>query len=146
MDEPLLHQMVDLRAEESEDPVGVENDNRFSVHSQVEGHPDLEYLLQGTDTARQRQKSVGAFVHTLLPLPHVLGYQELVSIHVGDLKLEQRPRNHPDGTGPEGPSPTRHLAHTGDGTAAGDKSMATAPYFFTYFCREPQVVGLNSVG
>jgi hypothetical protein len=24
--------------------------------------------------------------------------------------------------------------------------MATAPYFFTYFCREPQVVGLNSVG
>src|SRR6185369_149769 len=146
MDKPLLHQLIDLRAEQSEDSVWVENDNRFAVHAQVKGHPGFEYLLQRANTARQRQKTVGAFIHTLFPLPHVVGHQEFVGVQVGDLKLEEGPRNHPDGTGAEGPSPACHLTHAGDGTSAGDESMAAAPNLVTDFCREFQVVRLDPVG
>ena len=52
------HQVIDLRAQERENTVRVEDDEWFGMHAQGPRYPDLEDLFEGSDSPGEREKGV----------------------------------------------------------------------------------------
>ena len=83
--------------------VRVEQDDRFVVHPERPGGPDLEELLARTDPARKGEECVRVHLHQRLALTHRVGDEQLVDALVGDLPGDQRARDDADGARPARP-------------------------------------------
>ena len=81
------------------------------MHTQIGRSPGFEEFLESADPAGERDECVSAVFHHLFAFPHGVGDDELVGFGVGDLSVNERLGNHPDGVAAAGAGGAGQRAH-----------------------------------
>ena len=95
-DEPLVDRVLQESQQRLPVPVDIEEAHRLAMQSELLPGEQLEQLVKRPGAAGERDHRVGQLGHQRFALVHGLDDVEFGQTGVGDLVLDQAPRDHAD--------------------------------------------------